>query len=153
MCTARTLHKAAAPAWVRREETWAGRFQQQEHPRADELLSSEASCPVSVFPTHAVARAKAGGSCEQSESFHRVSFIPGKKQKQNQKNYHNTTTIFSGKEQQQFLFHLSCSLCIFGKKRLVVNDQADNSPLPTNDPSHRTGEIKWMDKDGSPGVA
>lgn len=71
-------HKAAAPTWVWREETWARRFQQQEHPRAAELLSSEASSPVSVFPTRAEARAKAGSSCEQSESFHRESFTPAK---------------------------------------------------------------------------
>lgn len=75
---ARAYHKAAAPAWVQREETWARHFQQQEHPRAAELLSREVSCPVSVFPTHAVARAKAGSLCEQSESFHRESFIPAK---------------------------------------------------------------------------
>lgn len=78
VCTARAYHKAAAPARVRREETWARRFQRQEHPRAAELLSSEAFCPVSVFPTHAVVRAKAGSSCEQSESFLRESFIPAK---------------------------------------------------------------------------
>lgn len=78
VCAARAYHKAAAPAWVRREETWARHFQWQEHPRAAELLSSEASCPVSVFPTHAVARGKAGSLCEQSESFHRESFIPAK---------------------------------------------------------------------------
>lgn len=61
-------------------------------------------------------------------------------------------TIFSGKEQWQFLFHLSCYLHIFGKKCWVVNDQTDNSPLPTNNPSRRMGEIKWMDEDCSPGV-
>lgn len=85
-CTARAYHKAAAPARVRREETWARHFQQQEHPRAAELLSSEASCSASVIPTHAVARAKVGSLCEQSESFHRESLITSK------------ITFFSGKE-------------------------------------------------------
>lgn len=85
VCAATAYHKAAAPGRVRREETWARRFQWQEHPRAAELLSSEASCPVSVFPTHAVARAKAGSSCEQSK------FSQGKF-------YTSKITIFSGKE-------------------------------------------------------
>lgn len=72
VCPQLTHHRAAA--WLLREETPA----RQEHPRAAELLSSEAPCPVSVFPTHAVARAKAGSSCEQPESFLRESFIPAK---------------------------------------------------------------------------
>lgn len=76
VCPQLTHHRAAA--WLPREETPARCFQQQEHPRADELLSSEAPCSVSVFPTHAIARTKAGSSCEQPESFQKESFIPAK---------------------------------------------------------------------------
>lgn len=79
----------------------------------------------------------------------------GKSKEQRQEALVNSQKVFTGKVFYQqksnfqgegiaagFFFHLSCCLGVFGKKYLVVNDQTDNSVLPTNHPSQRRGELK-----------
>lgn len=136
VCTARARGKAAVPARVRREELPAPRASQS-------IWIIKQWCSPHLWIPSACGSGSSKGLCEQSESFHRESLVSAKQQFSMGKNSSSFYSICPAVYAWFFFFWMKC---------LVVNEQADNSPLPTNGPIHRMGEVKWMDEDSSPGV-